>query len=51
MSVRAGGDKDRDQNERRAVENQQKALLGLLLAIAGTFLCACIDYLQEEDKS
>lgn len=28
----------------------QKTLLGLLLAIAGAFLCACIDYLQEEEK-
>ncbi len=28
----------------------QKTLLGFLLAIAGAFLCACIDYLQEEEK-
>lgn len=41
---------DRDQRERKNWEDRQKALLGLLLAIMGTFLCACIDYLQEEEK-
>lgn len=31
------------------LKEPQKTWLGLLLAIAGTFLCVCIDYLHDKE--
>jgi len=45
------GDKDTQKQEqlKKWLSEPPEALLGVLLAVSATLLCACIDYFLQED--